>query len=263
MIYAYIKVNDIITICHPTPHCIQPDHPHYEHILDVLENERDEDLAPFLQPIKLIQNQITGYPDLRLKGDTLRYKDKPVPSYVASKILELYKLGKPIDRLYKFLTNLDENPSNRVREQLYRFLERGQLPITENGTFLAYKKINADYTDCHTSTIKQEFNKPVTMDRNLVDDDPDISCSHGLHVCSFAYLRTFDGERIITTEVNPRDVVCVPYDYVCAKMRVCKYIPRNEIPLNVAENIWAQTPFPDTHYDDDETDKEEYIGEDD
>lgn len=246
MKYAYIKINDTIVICSPIPTTIQADHPHYEYILAALEEERDEDLTPYLQPIKAISNHIKEHPEFTFKNDTLYYKDQPTPAYIASKILDLYKANKPITRLLNFLTNLEQNPSYRIRKQLYQFLEHGQLPITEQGTFLAYKKINANWTDCRTGAIPNKLNEPIRMDRHLVDDDPNHTCSAGLHVCSFSYLREFRGDRLITVEVNPRDVVSIPNDYNHTKMRVCEYTPRAEISMDIAENIWAQTPFPDT-----------------
>lgn len=259
MKYAYIKINDTIVICNPVPTTIQSEHPHYEYILTALEEERDEDLTLYLQPIKAIFNHIKGHPEFTIKNDTLYHKDQPTPPYIATKILDLYKAGKPIDRMLKFLTHLEQNPSYRVRDQLYQFLEIGQLPITENGTFLAYKKINTDWTDCHTGKIYNYLNTPVRMDRRNVDDDPNHPCSTGLHVCSFDYLREFHGDRLITVEVNPQDVVSIPSDYNHTKMRVCEYIPRAEINIDIAENIWAQTPFPDNKENNENEENEELL----
>lgn len=61
----------------------------------------------------------------------------------------------------------------------------------------------------------------VSMERNLVDDNPDQTCSKGLHVCSQKY--GMYGKRLLLVKVNPADVVSVPKDYNQAKMRVCRY----------------------------------------
>jgi hypothetical protein len=66
----------------------------------------------------------------------------------------------------------------------------------------------------------------VTMDRSKVDDDPQHTCSSGLHVCADEYLKgyaTGSDNRTLVVEVNPADVVAVPYDYNFSKMRVCRY----------------------------------------
>jgi hypothetical protein len=61
--------------------------------------------------------------------------------------------------------------------------------------------------------------------RNCVDEDPDRTCSHGLHVCSFDYLPHFShaNGHVVVCKVNPADVVAIPRDYNNTKMRVCRY----------------------------------------
>lgn len=128
----------------------------------------------------------------------------------------------------KFLRNLYQNPSYKSVQQLYGFLDANDLPITQNGTFLAYKKIRSDYKDIHSGTFDNSVGKTVEMPRNQVEDDPYKTCSAGLHVCSFGYLENYGSrelgvDRVVVCEVDPKDVVSIPVDYDNAKMRVCKY----------------------------------------
>ena len=133
---------------------------------------------------------------------------------------------EPINYLVKFLDNLMLNPSYRSVDQLYPFLEVGGIPIIENGTFLTYKKVRGNYKDVYSGTIDNSVGTVVAMPRNLVNDDPNQTCSAGLHVCSFDYLNNFDyapNDRVVVCEVNPKDVVSIPTDYNNTKMRVCEY----------------------------------------
>ena len=73
------------------------------------------------------------------------------------------------------------------------------------------------------------------MPRNEVEDNPEKTCSAGLHVCSYDYLDNYsssecDLDRVVICEVDPQDVVSIPSDYNNAKMRVCKYKVIDEIP---------------------------------
>jgi acyl carrier protein len=65
------------------------------------------------------------------------------------------------------------------------------------------------------------------MPREDVEDNPERTCSAGLHVCSMEYLNhayISDSQyRTIACKVNPVDVVSVPTDYNRSKMRVCRY----------------------------------------
>ena len=55
--------------------------------------------------------------------------------------------GLPFEPLVKLFENLMKNISYQTRTQLYDFLEHKNLPITEDGCFLAYKAVNSDYKD--------------------------------------------------------------------------------------------------------------------
>lgn len=270
----FIQVNEQITIFSNTPITIGPDHPNYEQIKDILENEREDDITTLLHPTTQIVKKTLALPGFHITDGALYYNNSKLSGYIVDRILELVDANKPVTRMLKFLENLLQNPSNRVYEHLFEFLEKGQLPITEDGYFLAYKKVNGNYTDCHTGTINNSIDTTVSMPRQSVDDNPNNTCSHGLHVCSFDYLAHFCGERIIVVCVNPRDVVSIPVDHNHTKMRVCRYDVIDEIPWNTAQNIWKEQfvnlkPSENKNESEDEDEQErrycitmEYDGED-
>ena len=116
-----------------------------------------------------------------------------------------------------------ENPSKRAVDELYGFLEKNDLPITPDGQFLAYKKVRHDFKDCHTGTMDNSPGQVVSMERNQVCEDKDLTCSYGLHFCGMSYLRHFGGDKTVIVKINPRDVVSIPSDYNEAKGRACRY----------------------------------------
>lgn len=159
------------------------------------------------------------------------YGDRPVTGLVASRIFEMLSLSLDVKPMVRFLENLMQNTSNRAVNELFGFLDACSLPITEDGYFLAYKRVRGDYLDCYSGTMDNSVGNVLTLERNEVDEDSDRTCSHGLHVCSYDYLQHFSGERIVVCKVNPRDVVAVPKDYNNSKMRVCEYEVVDEIPV--------------------------------
>lgn len=162
---------------------------------------------------------------IEIKGGELLFEGEVVNNTLSQRILAMVDEGFNLTPMVAFMTNLMTNPSMRVTEQLYAFLEKGKNAITEDGHFLAYKAVRKDFKDIHSGTFDNSVGKVVEIPRRKVDEDPNRTCSYGLHVCSFDYLPHFahaDG-HIMICKVNPADVVAIPADYNNTKMRVCRY----------------------------------------
>lgn len=160
------------------------------------------------------------------------YNNKAIHNSLTARIIDMARQGFDIGYMVKFLENLMKNPSFRAVNELYGFLESGSIPITENGTFLAYKKIRNNWTDIHSGTFDNSIGAVCEMPRNMVDEDSSRTCSAGLHVCSYDYLAHFSRDncdRVVICEINPSDVVSIPADYNNTKMRVCKYTVIGEV----------------------------------
>lgn len=126
-----------------------------------------------------------------------------------------------------FLERLGAVSANRshTAQDLLRFMERGDLPVADDGTIIIYKKLNRcgdRYTDVHSGKVTQRVGSYVHMDASLVDNNRRNECSNGLHVARRGYIRNFSGDVIVLAKVRPEDVIAVP-DYDANKMRVCGY----------------------------------------
>lgn len=157
-----------------------------------------------------------------LVDDVVVFEGKPVPSELNVRILEMAAQGKSPDAVLSFWERLRLNPSYRSVQQLWKFLEHKGIPLAPDGCILAYKGVNRDGTDCHTGKIDNMPGCVNEMDRKLVSDDPETDCHTGFHVGSLDYASGF-GPRVVICKVDPGDVVSVPTDSSCQKMRVCKY----------------------------------------
>jgi len=148
------------------------------------------------------------------------------PEIIGRKIQEFVREGLPYEPLVKFAKNLQCNPSARALGELYQFLEKNNHPITENGHFIAYKKVRPNFMDIHSGTFDNSVGTLVSMSRSSVDDNPHQTCSHGLHVANWDYAANHFGSSsdiMLEVEVDPADVVAIPVDYNQSKMRVCQY----------------------------------------
>jgi len=195
----------------------------YGKIVDALKAQDWDALREHVEPAKAIVNFGKGY--VAINGGNVSWKGQPFHNALATRMIEMYQDGFPIDPMVRFMENLMQNPSKRSVDQVYGFLEKNSLPITEDGYFLAYKRVRSDYKDVYTSTIDNSIGQVVEMDRNLVDDNPDSHCSTGLHFCSESYLGSFGNahDPVMILKINPADVVSIPTDYDGAKGRCMKY----------------------------------------
>lgn len=169
---------------------------------------------------------------VEIRGNAVYLDGVALHNVVTDRILALQADGFPWGPVGSFLENIQQNPSYRAIQELYKFLEHRALPITDNGHFLAYKRVRANWTDDFSGTFDNSVGKTVSVPRNTVNDDAREGCSNGLHVGSIEYVKGFTGQKgdlgdssshVIICRVNPRDVVSVPFDSNCTKLRCCEY----------------------------------------
>jgi len=187
----------------------------------------DAFLDALIPKVRIIKYS-TEYFDMDENG-SVYMKDEPgvmIAKIVAKRLVEFAKEGLPIEPLVYFWKKLRKNPSKNSQEMLYGFLEANHHPITSDGNFIAYKKVDRQGTklvDNYTKNIDNSIGKIVAMPREQVVEDKNQTCSRGLHVAAWQYAQTYSGHVLIEVIVDPTDVVSVPTDYNQQKMRVCRY----------------------------------------
>jgi len=65
----------------------------------------------------------------------------PVPEQLSKKILDFIDNDLPVDSLVRFWESCLRNPHYIAVTELFNFLEKNHLPITDDGAFLGYKKL--------------------------------------------------------------------------------------------------------------------------
>jgi len=246
-------------------HCIDDSNPNYDQIFEHLKNKDYESAKSLCELTFEIINW--GDEELTVQGGEITFLGKSLGDSFTRRVLQMMDENQDREPLKKFLSKLFKNPSNRSIEQTPHFLYACDLPITKDGNILAYKKIRKDYTDCYSGTIDNHPGAVVKEDRRLISDDPHIMCHKGLHVCSFDYLRSFRGERMVVCEISPENIVAVPVDHHRTKMRVCEYKVLEELedfenvdPRDIyeRESVWSVAPEKSELEEDDYYDEEEF-----
>jgi hypothetical protein len=208
----------------------------FKQVLDLLKKEdsTEEDFKKVLFIEVLVEktspdtSKVTSC--LEVNNGTVYYNQKILTSSaIVDRIVFMHDNDIDLSFMLKFLDNLYQNSSAHSIQELYNFLEKNNLPITEDGCFLGYKIVDEDYKDNYTHTIDNSIGSKPSMPRNTVDDNPGKFCSNGFHVASFSYYGGDPGKgHFLMVKVNPKDVVSVP-NRDCGKLRCCAYEVIREI----------------------------------
>lgn len=218
-----ITGNGITAVVDGETMTITSDNPSYGQVLDAIKaDEHPLRIAELFRAANAIKRYLLGKVEINESEGVITYQGEEINNVVVDRILQFMSEGLPVDPLIKFLEKLMLNPSRRAVQELYKFLEHKSLPLTEDGCFLAYKGVNNDYKDVHSGKFDNRVGAVNEMTRNLVCDDARVACSNGFHVGSLEYATSF-GPVTVVCKVDPADVVSVPLDSGCQKLRTAKY----------------------------------------
>jgi len=208
----------------------------YAKILEKFDLPEDEQDAAIRQVIQKTSPNAekNGF---KISPESVSYLGEELPESLADKVRDIHEEGLPLSLFEKFWENLQLNPSSSSVRELYEFLSYKELPLTEDGCFLAYKGLDSDFWSIsgnkETKVISGEVNssgnifngvgEKIEVRRWDVDDNRDNHCSFGLHVGSLDYARGFSQGTVVVVKINPKDVVSVPNDCNCQKCRVSAY----------------------------------------
>ena len=209
------------------------------------DNASAEELLALVDKVKEVSDYVHST-DIQIKNGCVFYLGEEVHNTLTDRILTFMKEGLPVKPLVNFLEKLMQNPSYSARQELFDFLEHKHLPVTEDGDFLAYKAVNSTYMDKYTRKFSNAIGSSVEMVRCGVDDDRGHGCSSGLHAGTLEYVQSYgsfhDGDgadKCIIVKINPTDVVSVPTDSGCQKLRTCKYLVLRDYEGEMEHNLYT------------------------
>lgn len=258
----------IAAVINGQSYTIANDHPKYQQALDAVRKKNWNLFVDLVNISKQVSQYVSN--GVTIENGAILYNGEVIHNTLTKRIVKFMGENLPFEPLVKFLENLMQNPSHRAVNELYDFLDVGELPITEDGHFLAFKNVRSNYYDIHSGTFRNQVGDVCEMPRNRVDEDKDRTCSYGLHFCSIKYLPHFndsDGGKTMIVKINPKDVVAIPADYNNTKGRTCKYEVVAEYKedwrskLQRDENGWDSDLYSSDGGDYDDEDEDEYNDE--
>lgn len=209
-------------------HSVRTDDARFERVKKAIKSNDKNGLLAALANKAEVEQPLTVVPfdNITVQDGKVYYKGNLLDNSITKNIIKLQAQGLPYNGMIKFLDRLYSNTSYRVREQLFKFMENKYgLVIDDEGYLLAYKAVNENWTDKRTGTISNKIGSVIKMDRGSVNDDPNDACGAGLHAGSLEYVRSFGNgkDHIVIVKIDPANIVSIPYDDSCQKIRCCEY----------------------------------------
>ncbi len=254
-----------------TRYVMRSENPMFGQAVEAYRNEDWDSVLRYMNPEKAVKQYLFEYDGIKVENGAVYFGGSAVHSLCVDRILQFADSGFNAMPLVRFLSKLQKNPSRRSVEELYRFLERNNLTVTTNGNFLAYKAVTSEFysiTAGNAQLLKGKddgkgriFNgvgEEIEVYRNYVDDDANRGCSVGLHAGTLEYAQGFGGTNgtLVIVEIDPSDVVSVPHDCECQKLRTARYkvvdICTQRLDLPVYDSRF------DSGEDDDDWDDDDY-----
>lgn len=250
-------------------------HANWSALLNVVttadENTDLEAVVRLFDPAVVVQDFFTKVSErVSVAGGHVFFDGEEINDGLSNHIVRFINEGNDATPLINFLENIQLNPSENSRTQLYDWLSKRDFTITPEGNFLAYKGVRArsasdkyPYESISTGraivdgqvyngAIPNGIGAIVEMPRSSVADDPNVACHTGLHAGNYRYASTF-GQIVLIVEINPRDVVSVPHDSNSEKIRCCRYTVKEVKNKEFSTSYYGgyATPVMDEDYSDD------------
>jgi len=249
-------------------------HPYYNDLVNyVMHGDEGKFIEVFSTGPK-IEDWSEG--NFAFRNGFLYFEDEQVASDPTNRIVEMIRQGYNHRPMLNYLNNLYDNVSERAVQESYSWSSHKGLPITEDGMLVGYKGVSVhrgqtinvkngelkdgDFVDRYTGkTFRNNIGDKPSMKRRQVCDDHTQGCSTGLHVGTYQYASNWAGHNgvVVLVKFNPKDIVSVPSDCNCEKMRVSEY----EV-IAIAREQLDETVYEDDYDYDDQDIEEEYYEED-
>jgi len=240
---AHIKSNDNhwTVVLGGQPLQFDSTHPQYMGLVECVHSGDADEFVELFNSGTKIEDWSEG--SFEFRDGFLYFEGEQVATDPTNRIVEMITQGFPHEPMLNYLSNLYDNVSERAVQESYKWSSHKGLPITEDGMLVGYKGVvvyngedttdkmgnplkRGDYVDKYTgNSFRNNVGDKCVMKRRQVCDDHTQGCSSGLHVGTYEYACDWAGSGgvVLLVKFNPKDIVSVPSDCNCQKMRVSEY----------------------------------------
>lgn len=219
-------------------HTVDSSHPQFHNINQALRSSKMADAVEMMDTGKALRESIPDDAEVVFDHGIITFMGRRITGSAVDRILKMHELGISIEPMILFMGRLLRNPNKKIHDRLFDFLDAGNMPITEDGHFLAYKRITQEYKDFWTGRLNYAVGQKIEVPWSEVDCS-DSSCSKGIHWCSYEHLPHYcTTGHVVVVKVDPAGVGYVGSLY--NKKSLCKGRGRgHEIVEEISEQ-WAR-----------------------
>jgi|TARA_A100001201_G_C4086725_1_gene200758 hypothetical protein len=265
---THIKSNDNhwTVVINGQPHQFDHTHHNYAALVECVHSGDADEFVAMLNAGDEIEDWSDG--DFQFKDGFLYFEDEQIASDPTNRIIQCIKQGFPHKPILNYLTNLYDNVSERAVQESYTWSSHKGLPITDDGMMVGYKGVrtydaetsvqgkngeiqDGDLVDIYTgNSFRNNPGDKCSMKRRQVCDDHTQGCSSGLHVGTYDYACDWAGPHgtVVLVKFNPKDIVSVPSDCNCQKMRVSEYEVISVAREQLEEAVYDHDDYNDIDY---------------
>lgn len=151
----------------------------------------------------------------------------------------------------RFTEKLYSNPNKDIVGRFVEWLKaQNWLTLTDDGNIIGYRGCGSDSegepASIHTGPaivngvsvnghVPNHVGDVVEYDRTQVTVDYANGCASGLHVGTYDYAVGWGTDWLLRVELDPRDVVSVPFDCSSQKARCCRFKVLDKTPIKDLE----------------------------
>lgn len=248
---AYIITEDGINgFAGGKPFTATPDHPNYAAIINAIKQTKYDEIHDLINQSKAVAEQMVacasaGRITIDAEAGVILYDGHEIHNTLVNHIFRCIADGFNTSAPIRLLENILENPSKQTIDRIFDWVEACQMPITEDGYIIAFKRVRDDWTSFYDSKTMHTVGKETSFPRYLCDDNNHNTCSAGLHFCSQGYLPSYCGGdgRVLVLKIHPKDIVAIPYEYGTAKGRACNYLVLSELEESARRQVETSNPL--------------------
>lgn len=240
------------------------DHPKWTEIMEAFKAGNETLLQSLISLKSVVEAYSFG--ELSINSTGVTYRGQPMHSVDSNRVMAFLRDGLPYKPIANYIARKMANPSSRAIAELYNFLEHKNMPLTPEGKIIAYKGVQKDLYSVHGNTktvvikgnvdsegkILNEIGAIIEIERSSCDDDFRNGCSFGLHAGSLSYAKNW-GSRVILVEIDPADVVSVPDDCNCQKLRCYRYKVIGEYTGPMPDTLTTEFSNPNDKFESEES----------
>lgn len=211
-------------------------------VSEIMANAVPASSAAFHEPMTASETVVAVMPESGTLVSGVEKLDIQIQAVAA-------KMGN-VEGVKRFFERVASVKRNHSVADLLTFMQKGELPIADDGSVLVYKRLQSTseagvFVDCHSKKVKQRVGSHVFMDEKLVDANRRTECSNGLHVARRDYLTSFSGDVTVLAKLAPEDVIAVPHADA-RKLRAKGYHIIAQLSAEDATRVNSNKPMQDT-----------------